>query len=76
MRANFKAARPDEVEVSLTLTATVADWRRLRKSLEEGGPEAKELGKGVAHLIAQADANLATERWTSGYSTGVVRESA
>ena len=76
MRAHFRAATPDAVEMTLTMTAPVSEWRRLKGALEKGGPEAGELGRAVGKLIAQADASLAAERWTTGYAVGVVGEAS
>jgi hypothetical protein len=74
MRATFKAARPEDVEVSFTLTATVAEWTKVKADLEAGGPRARELGLAVAILIGRSKESLVTERWTTGYAEGQVEE--
>lgn len=76
MRAQFKAAKPLDVEMTLTLTAPASEWRRLKADLDRGEPGAIEIGRAVGRLISQAEASLAAETWTDGYRSGVIEPSA
>lgn len=74
MRLTFKTTRPAEVELTLSMTAPVSEWRQLRDALSSGMPEARELGMAVGRMIGTVDATLASDSWATSMATGTVKE--
>lgn len=54
MRGTFELLKPDEMEATLTVTATVKDWKQLRDQLVDRYPS-WQLSSIVADLVHQAE---------------------
>lgn len=53
MKAAFQIQSPDEVQVSMTLTMSLKDWRRLREQLAAQYP-AWYVGRAISELVGKA----------------------
>lgn len=58
MRAVFKIVNPDEVEATITVTATIKDWRALRGQLTNGAWPSWKFSSAITDAIRQAEAKF------------------
>jgi hypothetical protein len=54
MKAKIKAQKPDEIEMELTLTMRLKDWKELRSQVQQAWPS-WEVGSAISDLINQAE---------------------
>lgn len=57
MKAQFKAESPNEIEMTLTITMPVGEWRALAKVIDSAYPGWQFLGV-IRDLILQAEAHF------------------
>lgn len=78
MRGVIRVQAPEMLELSLTVTAELIEWRQIAKILDESearnGTPADVLSRQIRALIDQAEKSLAQGSWTTGYASGVVEE--
>jgi hypothetical protein len=76
MDARFRVAAPDSVSITLTLTDTVGEWKKLKAAIDAGsdgyGSTAAAFARRIGDAIDHASSNLCVEKWTTGYATGEV----
>ena len=66
MRSEFKFQNPDELVATITMTATVGEWRKLRALLPPEWP-AWDVSSQIGDVIRAAEAKFyATEDTTNG----------
>lgn len=54
MNAFMEIKNPDSIEVSLTLTMKLKDWKELREQLPEKWP-AWDIGSAITDMVRQAE---------------------
>ena len=57
MRAKFETAKPDEIELSLTMTMPIKDWQELKGQLQDNRPSF-ELGQAITEMIIEASSTF------------------
>jgi hypothetical protein len=70
--ARFRLAAPAETQITLTLTAAVKEFAQVADALDGVDGPAAQFAKQLRDLVYKAQADIATERWTTGYATGPV----
>ena len=58
MRGSFSVTSPGDVEFTLTLTASMADWAELRATLEHTDGPAWHLDRLIDDVLTQANSSF------------------
>lgn len=70
-RAVVWVTKPDEVDLSMSLTMPAGAWRHLMRQLPSDGSAAGQLGMMISAMLGAAVSKVETRYWTTGYGTGV-----
>lgn len=73
MEAQFRITDPETVGVTLTLTANLHDWRKLRDALWVAGTHL-HLHKQLTLMIEDVARTMTSTKWATPYDIGVVEE--
>ena len=57
MKAKFKIENPETVEMSLTITMPVSDWKRLNAQLATDYP-AWKVGRAISDMVEAANVSV------------------
>lgn len=57
MKTSLKVQNPDSIEMTLTVTMTLGDWKTLQRQLATPWP-AWKLGEAINNMVHKANANF------------------
>jgi hypothetical protein len=58
MDANFKASKPDAIEMTMTLTMSLWEWKKLREDLRVANASGSEFHGKISAMISAAEAHF------------------
>jgi len=61
MKLKSKANNPDAIEVTLTMTTTLGDWKIIRADLQSRRFPSFDLGEAISELVTKAQQELLLE---------------
>lgn len=62
MRASFGISRPDDVEMTLTITMTLARWKQLRDQLQDASYPSCDLNARIGEVVAKASSVFVSDK--------------
>lgn len=77
MKAFFRLANPDGVDVQIHFTAPLGELKKIAAALRADktlGP-AHSFGLTIATVITDATQNMGSERYATGYASGPAKQS-
>lgn len=61
MKFEFKLSSPDDVEASMTITMTLAQWKVLKRDLSESSWASNYMANSIRSLVAKASESFEAE---------------
>lgn len=61
MRFNIKAAAPDEIEFTVSITMTLAEWKMIHRDLQNGSIQSSVFKSHLVNIIEQGSASFDSE---------------
>jgi hypothetical protein len=58
VEANFKATKPDTIEMTMTLTMTLWEWKKLREDLRVANVPGSDLHGKISAMVSAAEAHF------------------